>query len=171
MNNRLSLGLLPGLLLFTLIAGSAFAQEWKSVDEGDFHLEWMADGGSLKIVVSAPAEGWVAVGFDPTNKMKDANILIGYVENGRAVVEDHYANNLFSHRSDLDFGGSRDVSEVSGRESAGTTELSFSIPLISGDEYDRPLVVGEKYKVILAYNKRDRISVKHNERESVEITL
>jgi hypothetical protein len=171
MHNRLALRLLPGLLLFTLIAVSAFAQQWKSVDEGDFHLEWMTDGGNLKIVVSAPTEGWVAVGFDPTNKMKDANIIIGYVENGRAVVEDHYANNIFAHRSDLDFGGSRDVSDVSGRESAGTTEMSFTIPLDSGDEYDRPLVVGETYKVILAYGKRDRISVKHDERESVDITL
>lgn len=171
MNNRLAQRILPVLLLITLIAGSAFSQEWKSVDEGNFHLEWMADGSSLNIVVSAPTEGWVAVGFDPTNKMKDANILIGYVESGKAVVEDHYGNTQFSHRSDLDFGGSRDVSEVSGQESSGTTELSFTIPLNSGDQYDRPLVVGETHKVILAYGKRDNLSSKHKERTSVEITL
>ncbi len=159
------------LILIAVVSGFIGAGEWKSADADDFHLEWMVDGSSLNIKVSAPTEGWVSVGFDPTNKMKDANIIIGYVKDGTVVIEDHFGKGQISHRNDESLNGSDDVINKSGTERNRVTELSFTIPLDSGDPNDRVLVEGQTYKVIFASHSKDRITMKHNRRTSGEITL
>lgn len=171
MSNKTLKILITTMLLLAVAAGFAAAGEWKSTDAGDFHLEWMVDGSNLNVKVSAPTEGWVAVGFDPSNKMKDADILIGYVEDGEVVIEDHYGNSPISHRSDERGDGSNDLSNIAGSERNGVTELSFTIPLNSGDSRDRVLVEGESYKVIFASHTKDKITMKHNRRTSVQISL
>ena len=159
------------LLLTAMATGSVWASDWKSVDVDHFHLEWMVDGDVLKLKISAPVTGWVAVGFNPTNKMKDADIIIGYVDDGELFIEDHYGNTAISHRPDERGNGTNDIFSASGRESGGTTELSFSIPLDSGDSRDQPLVEGQEVKVIFASHTADRITAKHNRRTSTVITL
>ncbi len=160
--------LLSVLFVLSALAG---AGEWKSVSVSDFNLEWQVDGDMLNLKLSAPTEGWIAVGFDPSKAMKDANILIGYFENGSATVSDQFGNSVFSHKEDEQLGGRSDVTNVSGSESDGVTRLAFTIPLDSGDSADKPLREGQSYKVIFASHTRDRISMKHNRRTSVEITL
>ena len=169
-NNRLTSYLMI-LTLILAVTGFTGAEDWKSADTGGFHLEWMVDGSNLNIKVSTATEGWIAVGFNPTNKMKDANIIIGYIEDGMVTIEDHFGNGKFSHRSDVSLGGNDDVSNIGGSEENGVTELIFTIPMDSGDQDDRALTEGQRYKVIFASHKKDRITVKHNNRSSVEITL
>ena len=163
-------GMIP-FILIVLISSSLGAGEWKSADAGDFHLEWMVDGLNLNIKVTAPTEGWIAVGFNPTKKMKDANIIMGYVEDGMVVIEDHFGSGQISHRNDGSLGGSDDVMNKSGSERNGVTELSYTIPLNSGDPYDRVLTEGHTYKVILASHSKDKITMKHKRRTSMSITL
>jgi hypothetical protein len=112
---------------------------------------WKVEGKNLNATVKAPTTGWVAVGFDPAVVMKDANVIIGYVQDGEVVIRDDYGDTLFGHRSDLDGGGTDDISNARGKEQNGSTEISFTIPLDSGDECDRKLAPGETHKVIFAY--------------------
>ena len=50
----------------------------------------MIDEENLNIQVTAQTTGWVAVGFDPSSKIKDANILIGYVAADGAFLRDDF---------------------------------------------------------------------------------
>jgi len=163
--------LLLVLIISLGVSGFAAGGEWKSADTGSFHLEWLVDGPNLNIRYSAETEGWLAVGFNPSKKMKDANIIIGFVEDGGVTIEDHFGTGQFSHRSDVSLGGTDDVTNKEGSEINGVTRLSFTIPLDSGKQDDRALVEGQSYKVIFASNRKDKISAKHNRRSSVEITL
>ena len=169
MTNNRQIVFTMALILIAVV--SIGAGEWKSADADDFHLEWMVDGLNLNIKVTTPTEGWIAVGFNPTKKMKDANIIMGYVEDGMVVIEDHFGNGQISHRNDESLGGSDDVMNKSGSERNGVTELSYTIPLNSGDPYDRVLMEGQTYKVIFASHSKDKITMKHNRRTSREITL
>ncbi len=171
MTNKQLTTIIFTLILFIGLSGIAGAGDWKTVDSGDFHLEWMVDGDNLNVKVSTETEGWVAVGFNPSKKMKDANIIIGFVENGTVTIEDHFGNGQISHRSDIALGGSDDVSNKAGTEVNGVTELSFTIPMDSGEQDDRALMEGETYKVIFASNRKDKITAKHNRRSSAMITL
>lgn len=175
----LGLAMISAGLLFNWPA-RAQAQEQKGTGQGystatgkGITLQWKVEGEMLKVKVSAPTTGWVSVGFDPSRGMKDANIIIGFVQDGKAVIRDDFGNGLMSHRSDIDLLGKNDVTDKAGKEENGTTEIGFTIPLNSGDDKDKPLVPGKTYKVILAAGGKDAddFSSKHKKIGRVEIKL
>lgn len=146
---------------------------FKRIDAGDLQFDWKVEDNQLEIVLSADTTGWVAIGFEPSRLMRDANIIIGYVADGEVTVEDHFGNNLTAHRADTDLGGSRDLTLIGGSESDGRTEIHFSIPLDSGDEYDQALTAGSEHNLIYAYgaNGEDNTRRKHQARGSFTVTL
>ncbi|MCX7656026.1 MAG: DOMON domain-containing protein [Treponemataceae bacterium] len=152
-----------------LFFGGAQEKVWQN---SDFQLSWKIEGTSLVMTVSAATSGWVAVGFNPSSMMKDANIIMGAIlPNGTTVIEDHFGTSLTAHRKDSDLGGTNDVRLISGEEKNGKTTITFSIPLNSGDRYDRPLAGGSKVTVLLALANQDNLTSKHNKRTKVELTL
>ncbi len=139
-----------------------------------FDLQWKVDGDVLHVQIAALTTGWVAVGFDPTNKMAGANFLIGYVAGGTPMISDDYGVAMFRHAPDTTLGGEKNISDLEGKEVNGATLLRFTIPLNSGDSYDKPLVPGKTYKVIYAHGSdgADNFAAYHSKnRGSFEITL
>ncbi|UCH77889.1 MAG: DOMON domain-containing protein [Candidatus Coatesbacteria bacterium] len=136
-------------------------------------LTWQPEGANLHVTVKAPTTGWVAVGFDPTVGMKDANLILGYVAGGTVSTRDDFGTAATAHDADTNLGGTDNVLNPAGKEEAGSTEISFTIPLDSGDAYDRVLVVGRTYKVLLAYgpNGADDFAIKHATRVAANITI
>lgn len=158
------------LFLLSFFPLALTAQE--STEIAGVTLEWERSGDQLIMTISAETEGWIAVGFDPEKKMRGANILIGYVdEDGSVILEDHYGHSQFNHRSDESLGGSSDVQILEGSETNGVSTIRFSIPLNSGDEYDKVLVPGQEHKVITAWGQGDRMTVRHNGRGSSSLIL
>jgi len=141
------------------------------LETSDISIEWHVEDGELHMTVTAPTTGWVAVGFKPTQSMKDANFIIGYVSGSSVTVEDHFGYGIFGHKADTELGGTRDVTLKSGSEENGSTSLAFSLPLASGDQYDREIAVGEEIKVLLAYggNGEDNLNTKHRFRTSAKL--
>jgi hypothetical protein len=124
-------------------------------------LQWKVEGERLHVIVSGRTEGWVAVGFNPSDKMKDANFILGYVADGQVVLEDHYGTRKGRHEEDTELDGAADVELIGGFERNGVTQVEFTIPLDSGDEADRALVPGERYPLLLAYGKADDFGKGH----------
>lgn len=150
------------------------AEGYKSATVADaVNVQWKADGDMLHLRIGAATTGWVSVGFEPSSAMKDANILIGYVKDGTAYVRDDFGTGRVQHGADTDNGGESNVSNVSGTEEDGTTILTFTIPLDSGDDLDKKLVPGQTYKIIAAYgpNGKDDYGSYHAGRGSGEIEL
>ena len=147
------------------------ADGFKMIELEGSEVQWKVDGGSVRFKVSAPTEGWVAVGFEPSRFMQDANIIIGYVQNGEVFISDHFGTSAFAHRKDEDIGGTSDVTNPAGSESGGRTTLEFTLPLDSGDEFDQPLTEGETITLILAHsgNGEDNFSTKHAKRGSIQV--
>lgn len=154
-------------ILFTLPADSGF----KEIEESGFTLKWKVEGEQVRFIVSAETEGWIAVGFDPGIIMKDADMIVGYVKNGRVYLEDQFGSGMFSHRRDVDLGGSDDILEKSGDESAGVTRLEFLLPLNSGDRFDKVLRQGRRLSIIFAFSTSDDTGRKHSRVAKTTITL
>ncbi|MBT3274372.1 MAG: DOMON domain-containing protein [Spirochaetales bacterium] len=143
-------------------------------DSHSFDFQWQVDGDSLNVQIMAPTTGWIALGFDPSNKMADANILIGYVADGKAFLRDDYGIGQVKHGPDTAEGGEENFSNLDGGEADGGTMLSFTIMLDSGDAYDKVLEEGKTYKIIYAYgpNGKDDFGSYHTKtRGSFEVTL
>jgi hypothetical protein len=137
-------------------------EQLESVTVDGIELQWRTDDEYLYVNVIAPTTGWVSVGFDPTNQMADANILIGYVDDmGEVMVRDDFGTSSTSHASDESLGGFDDIEDYWGYEENGETFLRFQIPLDSGDMYDKVLVPGNTYTIILAYGSADNFTAIH----------
>jgi len=149
------------------------AEEGNTYTNEDVEFTWSTEGDLLEMSITAPTTGWVAVGFDPSTAMKDGDIIIGYIENGEIFLRDDFGDGYTSHSSDEDLGGSDDVIIISGEEVAGKTQISFSIPLGSDDEFDKFLESGETFKVMLAYgpDDADNYNGHHSWVETFEITI
>ena len=150
-----------------------FAQ-LESVTVEGIEFQWRTDDEFLYINLYAPTTGWISVGFDPSNQMADANIIIGYVDEfGEVEIRDDYGTSATSHASDLSLGGTDDVDSdtIYGSEVDGTTMLHFKIPLNSGDMYDKELIPGNTYTIILAYGSADNFTGFHTVATATTIQL
>lgn len=153
--------------------GPAVLAGYQSVTVEGLNVQWQVDGANLNVQLTAKTTGWVAVGFDPSNKMKDANIIFGYVKDGVASLRDDFGVAQVRHGSDAELGGTDNLSNGKGSEVDGVTQVSFTIPLDSGDKYDKKLVAGNEYKIIIAYGPdgADDFGTYHATRSSTNIKL
>jgi len=137
-------------------------------------LSWRTNDAddSLLVKVSATTEGMVIVGFDidPLNGLRDANIITGYVVSDTAYIRDNVGTGEEAYLPDTAYGGTDDVTEKAGTENGGT-EITFTIPLNSGDPYDCVLEVGKAYLVFLAYGTNDSHEYQPTKYASTEIEL
>lgn len=159
-------------ILFTMasVAQSGEYQHVLTVEKMTF--AWSTEKGQLAVQLSAPTTGWVAVGFNPTNKMKDANIIIGYVKKGKVKILDEFGTATTQHKSDKKVGGTENVTVVGGSEENGSTTIEFSIPLDSGDAKDGVIDVNADTVVILGYGvARDSFKMKHKFRTTIVVNL
>lgn len=151
-----------GLLSIGIILIAAGCAKEKNSGDDPIRLSWKVEGENLRITLSAETEGWIAVGFNPSNMMQDANFILAYVSEGELYLRDDFGTWMTSHKDDEGLGGSSDVTGISGDETRGVTTVEFFIPLDSGDEYDQPVVLNENTTVLLAYGKKDDFDSMHS---------
>ncbi len=145
---------------------------FKVIEKADIRMKWRMEEEWIRIHLTAPTNGWIAVGFSPKTGMKDANIIIGFVnEDGDIEIEDHYGSDTFSHRKDTSADGRRDVIVIGGEEKEESTEIRFRIPLDSGDIRDVPLEAGKSTTIILSYGETDNINQQHVVRTITQFEL
>lgn len=159
------------VLMICLLSIPAFSEQ--RIEENGFIFTWETEGDRLVMTLSSETTGWIAFGIGATSVMKDANIIMLWVDDemGIAMAEDHFGTGKFKHTNDLDLGGSQEVQVLSSRQTENQTEISFSIPLDSGDEYDKVLERGETYRLLLASNRNDKITWKHNKKYATDIEI
>lgn len=151
------------------------ADGFKQITDDQFTLRWRINGSSMNVILRYPTTGWVGVGFGTTGTMQGSDIIIGYVKNGKATIVDAYGNEPNSHTNDTALGGADQLTNKVGTKINGVTEISFTMPLQSGDPDDVPLVEGHTYRVLLAHgpNGADDLFTYHgrNGRIIVNVTL
>lgn len=162
--------ILAFLVSMANVAQSAEYQHSMTVEKMTF--DWSVDGENLAVKLSAPTKGWVAVGFNPTDQMKDANIIIGYVKKGKVKIVDDFGTGASLHKADTKIGGAANVTVVGGTEEGNTTTIEFSIPLNSGDDKDGVIDPSGDTTVILAYGpERDSFRMKHDFNATAVVNL
>lgn len=157
-----------------LLEATELDDGFRQVEPGDgYRFAWQVDGDAVNVRISAPTTGWVAVGFEPSRAMQDADMRFGFVADGAVEMEDHFGTSAISHEADTALGGSNDLSAVSGSETEGRTTLSFTMPLETGDEYDTALSPETEVILIYAYggDGQDNYTRKHVARGGFRIQL
>jgi len=157
-------------LLLTADLNAAGYQHSLTVDKMTF--DWSIEGGNLAIKLSAPTTGWVGIGFHPTDMMKDANIILGFVKDGKVEISDEFGNQPTQHVPDTKRDGTDNVTVIGGSETGTTTTLEFSIPLQSGDANDGVIDPKGDTLVLLAYGPdRKSTKLKHQFAKTITVNL
>ena len=163
-------------LIIALILSMPFtlmAMEYThKVDVDNMTFQWKVDGDNLHVGLKAKTTSWVGIGFNPSDGMKDANFILGYVKGGKVTVTDHYGKTTRQHDEDGKLGGQDNITNAAGKEAGGFTEISFTIPLNSGDDKDGAIVPDKETVVLLAYGPgRDSFKTRHAFKTALKINL
>jgi hypothetical protein len=138
---------------------------------GDYELNWNADDQYIYVGMKARTPGWVAVGFDPESLMLHADIVMGYVQDGKLSTADMYSTGQFGpHPPDTQQGGTDDILASGGKTDSGYTSIEFKRKLDTGDKYDKPIHKGLN-NVIWAYGSDPQFTIKHMARGSGQIDI
>ncbi|MFC2002154.1 DOMON domain-containing protein [Chloroflexota bacterium] len=138
---------------------------------GDYEIRWMTDGEYAYFGIRARTTGWVAIGFNPSSGMKDADMIFGMAQDSGITISDQFSTGTFGpHNPDIELGGTNDIFKSGGNEEGGFTTIEFARPLNTGDSYDSKLSRGP-IDIIWAYGSNDEFNQKHIARGNGEITL
>ena len=135
------------------IDGIIYAGEYAhNTQAAGFAIHWTSDAQTLRVGLISPGTGYLAIGFDPVNRMAGANYILGAVTAGGVVARDDFGTGPVAHTPDVMSGGTNDILEAAGSEASGKTYFEFVIPLDSGDALDKALAPGSTYNVLIAYH-------------------
>ena len=138
---------------------------------GNYEIRWFTDEEYVYFGIRAKTDGWVAVGLEPTSGMRDADIIMGFVQDGVASVSDQFSIGVYGpHSTDMELGGTDDIIEFGGREEEGFTTIEFKRFLVTGDEYDKELY-GGSVEIIWAYGSADDYTRQNSIRGDGEIDI
>jgi len=133
------------------------------LEEERFIVFWKNDHEFLYMALKAKTTGWVAIGFEPTTRMKDADMIFGWVKDGQATLLDLYSTGSTGpHPPDEELGGTNDILEFEGTEEGGYTTIEFKRKMDTGDKYDKVLIPGQTLNFIWAMATSDSFNRKHN---------
>ncbi|UCC92790.1 MAG: hypothetical protein JSW25_09025, partial [Thermoplasmata archaeon] len=135
-------------------------------DNDMYEVHWTITDTELWMGIYAQTTGWVAIGFDPTDRMKDADMVFGWVDGtGTLSIFDAYATGVNGpHPVDTDQGGTDDITEAAGTESSGWTTLEFRRDLSTGDTWDNDIPTSGAIPLIWAVGNTDDFNSYHARR-------
>ena len=140
------------------------------LDLGQYRLFWSSTEDTIRIAMQADTQGWVAVGFQPGNRMRNADVVFGMMVSGEASVVDHYSTGDFGpHSADVQQGGTDDILTFGGARIGSMTTFEFERRLDTGDSLDVPLQSGSPMQIIWAYGSSDNERLQHSRRGYAEI--
>jgi hypothetical protein len=152
--------------------GAIGASEYSGEETyGNYELYWRSDAQHIFVGIKVKTDGWVAVGIQPGSRMKNADMIFGFVEDGQTTVLDLFSTGDFGpHPPDAQLGGTNDIIDFGGKEEGEYTIIEFSRALVTDDEYDNPLSSGAN-KIIWSYGSSDEFDRQHSTRGYGELDL
>jgi hypothetical protein len=131
---------------------------------GDMEVYSRTDGDTIRIAMRAKTDGYVALGFDPSERMKDADIVLGGVKEGKAFLYDMYSTGVTGpHPPDEQQGGKNDILVFGAGKTDGVTVVEFERKLVTGDAKDKAIKIGDN-KIIWAIGDSPDIAARHVKR-------
>ncbi|WP_369425087.1 DUF2202 domain-containing protein [Methanothrix sp.] len=167
-----------------VVAESAVSEEWRpdgvvGVNEYSHHLKlystprqgytggvmtvsWKIDDEHLYMALNGSTRGWLAIGFEPSEWMKDADMVMAFVNGSVRVLDEYSTGNYGPHIDDTMLGGTYDILEHGGRSYGAHTVVEFRRKLETGDRFDKVLRPEQSVSIIWAMSDSMDPGVKHN---------
>ncbi|MFW5873728.1 MAG: DOMON domain-containing protein [Bacillota bacterium] len=131
----------------------------------DIFWEFNEEEDELHMMLESPGSGWLSIGFDASDRMNEAKIIIaGFDEDNNFQLEEHIGTSATSHEPIEE----TYITESTGEREEESSIAEFIIPLDEDSRYN--IEQGEAQEVIIAFHSSsDGFMQRHSQRDSVEI--
>lgn len=146
-------------------------QPENTVHSGAMQMAWTMDEHNMHVELSSPTDGWLAIGFNTQSQLKGSMLIMARVRDGKAEVVDHYVVMPGVYRPFVEQGSPPVAFDVSGKETAAGTEVSFSLRLNHYGPLETMLEKGQAYFLHMAYSLDDNFQHHSVHRTLETITL
>ena len=143
----------------------------KSIEVGGMKINWKYLNGYVEFEVVAPNDGWVAIGFNSKNDIKDTHLLMFSIDDKSQQFEEFYVKDagnpvpiseLFESSSNLVY---------SCEEDNENTQVTFRIALDTYPQYSTPINEGTEIWLICAFSEEDDFEHHSMMRKHVKVIL
>ncbi len=125
------------------------------VEKNDMLVRWKVLETTIHMEMTAPTNGWVAIGFNTKEGLSGTNLVMACVQDGKVIVEGYYTKEPGNYQPTLQLGGQNGVSNTNGVEKASFTKVTFELALHMEDGFHHELKKGEEYHLLMAYSQSD----------------
>ena len=142
-------------------------------DNGNYRLHWKIEGDKAFMAIDAKAPGWVAVGFQPTVVMANADMIFGLVDSaGKTQAVDAWSTGMFGpHPPDVGQKGKDSLLSSAGKRTGDRVVFEFSRPLDTGDKLDKVIPSTGNFKIIWAYGPSLQFEAGHIKAGSATLSM
>ena len=156
---------------FVVTIPLSYQQTMKSITKNSMTVEWEIVGENMNITMEAPVKGWLAIGLNTKNQLTDTQLMIACVDGDGVSAKDFLVLKPGDYRPMLLLGAKDCIQNLSGKEGASKTTISFSIPIKAVDEFHYSIKEGESMYFLMAYSQEDNFYHHSIMRTSVKIVL
>jgi hypothetical protein len=83
----------------------------------NFEVYWRSDDQYVYIGMKAKTNGWVSIAVQPGSRMKNADMVFGFIKDGELTITDLFSTGDFGpHPPDTELGGTSDILKSAGSE-------------------------------------------------------
>lgn len=143
----------------------------QKVEKNGMLVSWEEKGEYLEIEVSAPSQGWLAIGFNETEALAGTHLIMVAVKGEAVQLSDRFILKAGDHRALSELGIEEKLDLISGEENASGSRVSFRIPKHSQDDYHKNLLPASTFYMLMAYSREDDFRHHSMMRTSVKITI
>jgi hypothetical protein len=156
---------------FTFLACRPQQKNMQTISKNGMTVTWYHQNERIYFGMSAPTDGWIAIGFNVSDDIKGTYLLMGNVVDDKPNVVEHYTVSTGNYKPITAFAVPSQVQHVEGVESKKNTVLNFSLPVKAISKYQKDLLPGCKYMLHIAYSREDDFQHHSMMRTSVNILL
>jgi hypothetical protein len=157
--------------MLTFFACRAQQKNMQTISQNRMTVTWYHQNERIYFGISAPTEGWVAIGFNFSDDIKGTYLLMGNVINDKPNVVEHYTISAGNYKPLTAFAVPSQVQHIEGIENKNNTLLNFSVPVKANSKYQKDLSPGLKYIMHIAYSREDDFQHHSMMRTTVNISL
>ncbi len=122
------------------------------IDVGGMHIAWSHGNGAITFDVNAPTTGWVAVGFNETDSIVGADLVLMRIVDGKVEVQNSFVVAAGDYRPVGEVGGVSIVLSTEGGLSDGRIAMRVVLDTRGAAPHHYALGPGSEIVLIAAYS-------------------
>lgn len=159
------------LIIAMKLSGMTQENYPKFISKNGMEVSWHYNKDRIYFKMSAPTDGWLAIGFNSTTRIEGTYLIMGNVINGKANVVEHFTLSPGNYKTISSLGATAQLEEVKGSEESNKTIIEFSLPIKAWSKYQKDLTKGIEYTMIIAFSQEDDFQHHSSMRTAVNINL